>query len=132
MRWSALKLIIAQAVRENWDLLHIDIKSFVLYGLLNEAKPVFMEQPDGWETVAKPRDKFICLLSKSVYGHPAASHCAEKALKETLTKNQNFLPDTADDCVYVSNEKLPLYSVSGTHVHDILATCDLKGLNAEV
>ena len=68
-------------------------------------------------------------MDKSVDGHPAASHCAQKVLKETLTKNQNFIPATADDCVYVSNETLPLYSVSGTHVDDILATGDLKGLN---
>ena len=129
VRWSALKLIIAQAVRENLDLLHIDIKSFFLYGILDEAKPIFMEQPDGWETIDKPRDQFICLLDKSVYGHPAASHCAQKVLKATLTKNQNVLPATADDCVYVSYEKSPLYSVSGTHVDDILATGDFKGLN---
>ena len=37
VRWSALKLIISQAVLENWDLLHIDIKTFFLYGVLDEG-----------------------------------------------------------------------------------------------
>ena len=129
VRWSALKLIIAQAVKEGWDLLHLDIKAFFLYGILDGTKPVFMEQPDGWDTVDKPRDQFICLVDKSMYGHPAASHCAQKELKATMTKDQKFAPATADDCVYVSNEKLPLYAVSGTHVDDILATGDVKGLN---
>jgi hypothetical protein len=128
VRWSALKLIISQAVQENWDLLHIDIKTFFLYGVLDEGKPVFMEQPPGWDTIDKPSESFVCLLHKSVYGHPAASHCAQKVLKATLTKDLSFKPTEADDCVYVSNENMPVYAVAGTHVDDILATGDTKGL----
>jgi hypothetical protein len=129
VRWAATKLIIAQAVMEDWDLLHIDIKTFFLYGVLDEGKPVFMEQPEGWDTVEQPRDQFVCLLSKSVYGHPSASHCAQKVLKQTLTTNGSFLPTAADDCVYVSDERLPLYCVGGTHVDDILSTGDYPGLD---
>ncbi len=44
VRWAATKLIIAQAVLEDLDLLHIDIKTFFLYGVLDEGKPAFMEQ----------------------------------------------------------------------------------------
>ena len=129
VRWAATKLIMAQAVMEDWDLLHIDIKTFFLYGVLDEGKPVFMEQPEGWDTIEKPRDQFICLLSKAVYGHPSASHCAQKALKQTLTANGSFLPTSADDCVYISDPNLPLYCVGGTHVDDILSTGDQLGLD---
>ncbi len=45
VRWAATKLIIAQAVMEDLDLLHADIKTFFLYGVLDEGKPVFLEQP---------------------------------------------------------------------------------------
>ena len=128
VRWAATKLIMAQAVMQDWDLLHIDIKTFFLYGVLDEGKPVFMEQPEGWDTIEKPRDQFVCLLSKAVYGHPSASHCAQKVLKQTLTTNGSFLPTSADDCVYVSDPNLPLYCVGGTHVDDILSTGDQLGL----
>ena len=128
VRWAATKLIIAQAVMEDWDLLHVDIKTFFLYGVLDEGKPVFMEQPEGWDTIDKPKDQFICLLHKSMYGHPAASHCAQKVLKETLTTENNFTATTADDCVYVSDKRFPFYCVGGTHVDDILSTGDGDGL----
>ena len=128
MRWAATKLIIVQAVLEDLDLLHIDIKTCFLYGVLDDGKPVFMEQPEGWEALETPRDKFVCLLDKSMYGHSAASHCAQKVLKEVLTANNSFRPTTADDCEFVSNEKLPFFAVGGTHVDDILATGDQGGL----
>ena len=128
VRWAATKLIIAPTVLEDLDLLHIDIKTFFLYGVLDEGKPVFKEQPEGWEALETPRDEFVCLLDKSMYGHPAASHRAQKILKEVLTANDSFRPTTADDCVFVSNKKLPFFAVGGTHVDDILATGDQGGL----
>jgi hypothetical protein len=129
VRWNALKVLIAEAVQHDWDLLHIDIKTFFLYGVLDEGTKVFMEQPAGWDTADKPAKDYVCLLDKSVYGHPAASHCAQKVLKNTLTSEGKFSPTTADDCVYVSNPDLPGYSAAGTHVDDILAAGDSKGLS---
>ena len=128
VRWNALKVLIAEAVRNDWDLMHFDIKTFFLYGVLDEGTKVFMEQPAGWDTTDKPPKDYVCLLDKSVYGHPAASHCAQKVLKGTLTKGGNFSSTTADDCVYVSNPKISGYSAAGTHVDDILAAGDSKGL----
>ena len=90
VRWNALKLLIALAVEHDWDLLHIDIKTFFLYGVLDKGTIVFMEQPAGWDTVDKPAKDYVCLVAKSVYGHPAASHCAQKVLKESLTKANKF------------------------------------------
>ena len=43
-----------------------DIKTFFLYGLL--SKPVYMEQPDGWDTPEFPKADYICKLKKTLYG----------------------------------------------------------------
>jgi hypothetical protein len=129
VRWNALKVLIAVAVQNDWDLLHIDIKTFFLYGVLDEGTTVFMEQPSGWDTPDKPAKDYVCLLNKSVYGHPAAAHCAQKELKKNLTSGENFSQTTADDCVFVSNLNAPGYSAAGTHVDDILAVGDSKGLS---
>jgi hypothetical protein len=129
VRWNALKVLIAKAVQYDWDLLHIDIKTFFLYGVLDEGTTVFMEQPAGWDTPDKPAKDYVCLLDKSVYGHPAASHCAQKQLKGNLTGGGNFIQTTADDCVFVSNPNVSGFSAAGTHVDDILAVGDTKGLS---
>ena len=47
VRWDSLKVLIAVAVLHDYDMLHIDIKTFFLYGVLDEGTTVFMEQPSG-------------------------------------------------------------------------------------
>ena len=129
VRWNSLKVLIAKAVEMDWDLFHIDIKTFFLYGVFDEDTIVYMEQPAGWDSPDKPAKDYVCLLSKSVYGHPAAAHCAQKVLKENLVGGGNFVQTTADDCVYVSNSQVEGYSALGSHVDDGLAVGDSKGLS---
>jgi hypothetical protein len=54
VKWNSLKLLIANAVLNDWDLLHIDIKTFFLYGEFDKDTKVFMEQPEGWDTPEQP------------------------------------------------------------------------------
>jgi hypothetical protein len=128
VRWNALKLLVAAAVQNDWDLLLIDIKTFFLYGVFDDDTLVFMEQPAGWDTPDKPASEWICQLVKTCYGHPAASNEAQKVLNTTMTVDNKFLRTAADDCVYVSAPDTPGYAAAGTHVDDIFGTGDKQGL----
>jgi len=129
VRWNSQKVLLALANIFGWDVLLADIKTFFLYGVFDKDTLVYMEQPAGWDSPDKPAKDYVCLLRKSVYGHPAAAHCAQQVLKQTLVGGRNFAQTSADDCVYVSNPQVEGYAVLGSHVDDGLAVGDSKGLS---
>jgi hypothetical protein len=123
-------MLISIAVMRDFDIVLYDIKTFFLYGKLEDE--VFMEQPAGWEPEDKPRADWIWQLRRSMYGLPQASHCAQKKLHDTLEADGVFKRTTADDCVYVSQQGDPGkgngYAALGAHVDDLLGIGDEKGL----
>ena len=125
VRWNSIKMLIAVAVRFDFDIVLYDISTFFLYGELTDE--VYMEQPFGWEPDDKPREDYITQVMRGMYGLPQSGHCAQRKLKETLTGKGEFQPSSADDCVYVSQDH-EKYSILGTHVDDLLGTGDDAGL----
>jgi hypothetical protein len=63
-KWNSIRLVIAMAASEGWDLLHLDVKTTFLYGELNE--PVYMRIPLGF--ITPDNNNQVCLLCKSFYG----------------------------------------------------------------
>ena len=131
VRWNSVLMLIAIAVRHNFDIVLFDIKTFFLYGDLKDD--VFMEQQPGWEPDGKPRSDYICKLNRSMYGLPQASHCAQKKLDKTMTGGGDFKRTSADDCVYVTQQGHPDknngYGALGAHVDDCLGIGDAIGLD---
>jgi hypothetical protein len=142
VRFNSIKILFAIAVLHDWDIVLYDIRSFFLYGEF-EGEDVFMEQQPGWEPEGKPREDYVCKLNRTMYGHPAAAHYAQKKLKKALTAKDLFKATTADDCVYVSQplaaanpvqSSSPLleqeegYAAMGAHVDDLCGVGDDKGL----
>ena len=80
VRWNSIKILIAIAVKMDYDIVLFDISTFFLYGKLKDE--VYMEQPEGWEVEDKPKEEYICKLNRSMYGLPQAPHCAQQELKE--------------------------------------------------
>ena len=122
VRWEATLSLFALAVMHDLDIALIDIKTFFLYGKLDDL--VYMEQPPEWVDQRYPAEDYVCRLNKSMYGLPQASHCAQQKLRANLTANKKFTQTTADDCVYVSTKPDitgPDYVATGTHVDDCLA-----------
>jgi hypothetical protein len=120
---------VAIAVKYDLDIVLFDIKTFFLYGELEDE--VYMEQEPSWVDPDKPASDWICRLNKSMYGLPQASHCAQKILKTTLTDGDHFASTASDDCIFVSNHKKPGstdYAAMGTHVDDGLAIGGPSGL----
>jgi hypothetical protein len=124
VRWAAQLMLIAIAVKFDYDILLLDIETFFLYGELSNE--VFMEQPAGWEEEGYPREDYVWLVKKSMYGHPSASHCAQQKLREAL--DSNFHSTASDDCVFVTSDRTTGYSAMGAHVDDMLCVGDVDGL----
>jgi hypothetical protein len=123
VRWAAQLILIAIAVQFDYDITLVDIETFFLYGEL--SKPVYMEIPEGWEEEGKPREDFVCKVKKSMYGHPAAAHCAQTALRHAL--DGEFHSTAADDCVFVASKPESGYAAVGAHVDDLLTAGDAAG-----
>ena len=79
VRWNTIKVMFCTAVRDDLDITTADIKTFFLYGKLDDE--VYMEIPDGWDEDGKDGPDFVWKLKKSVYGLPQAGHCAQKIFK---------------------------------------------------
>ena len=109
--------MIAMAVQYDYDIVLYDIATFFLYGVLNHE--IFMEQAEGWDTADFPREHFIWLLNKTLYGLPEASCRAQLVLKGALIDEDDFKATTADDCVYTS---VPTPSTTPRLVHMLMTS----------
>ena len=131
VRWDSLKVLIAIAVKMDWDIVLYDIASFFLYGCLAEGAEMYMNIPYGWEgnDGDAPSTTNVWKLTGTLYGMPNAPHEAQKVLRTAMDDNQLFHATTADDCVYVTRDHTTGYCASGTHVDDTVAVGDDKGLD---
>ena len=133
VRWNSLKVLIAIAVRFDYDIVLFDIATFFLYGELTDE--VYMEQQPDWATPDKPKEDYVCRLNKSMYGLPQAPHCAQQELKKALTADNQFQPTASDDCIYVrtgvQHEKHPSDGSTGAHVDDCVAIGEPDGPGLE-
>ena len=129
VRWASLKIMFALAVLHDWDIVLWDIRTFFLYGKFHpDDPPVFMEQEDGWDTEDQPKATHIAQVHRTMYGHPAASNRANIILKETLTDGAVLKSTKNDDCVYTTTDHDSGFACVGSHVDDLPATGDSKGL----
>ena len=125
VRWEATLLLISMAVQHNFEISLIDIKTFFLYGDLEDD--VFMEQPLEWEEAGHPAADWICKLNRSMYGLPQAPHCAQKKLQGVLLK-AGLRQSVADDCIYIWGVLGdPDFAAIGTHVDDIVLAGTIPG-----
>jgi hypothetical protein len=144
VRFNSVKILFAIAVLHDWDVVLYDIRPFFLYGEFEGAERTssWSSSPAGNPRAGKPREDYVCKLNRTMYGHPAAAHYAQKQLKKALTDENSFKATTADDCVYVSQPLHPDapppspplyeqeggYAAMGAHVDDLCAIGDDKGL----
>ena len=87
-----------------------------------------MEQEDGWDTEDQPKVTHIARVNRTMYGHPAASNRANIILKETLTDGAILKSTKNDDCVYTTTDHDTGFACVGSHVDDLPATGDSRGL----
>ena len=67
--FESLRLLLALAILEDWEIHQLDVKSAFLNGVLD--KEIYMEQPQGF-IIARQENK-VCRLKKAIYGLKQAS-----------------------------------------------------------
>ena len=94
VKMDTLRFLIAIAVKENLDIVHMDVDTAFLYGVLKEE--IYMEQPVGFSQ--EPR-KLVCKLLKSIYGLKQASRTWNIHFTSIL-KTAGFTPSNMDPCLF--------------------------------
>lgn len=89
---QAIRMALWVAVFYKFEIWKLDIKTFFLYGDLEER--IFMRQPQGYEVGNK-----VCELSKALYGLKQSMRCALKCLTDQLAL-QGIYPLKTDQNIF--------------------------------
>ena len=98
-RFESLRLLLALAALENWEIHQMDVKSAFLNGVLNEE--IYMEQPQGF--IAAGQEKKVCRLKKAIYGLKQASRAWNQQFHGVLTE-LGFERTYSDAGIYVRHQ----------------------------
>src|SRR5882757_4386648 len=98
-RFESLRLLLALAALEDWEIHQMDVKSVFLHGVLDEE--IYMEQPQGFIT---PRTETkVCRLKKAIYGLKQASRAWNLQFHGVLI-SLGFKRMHADAGIYVCHQ----------------------------
>ena len=94
-RMDSIRILIAIAAQEKWELHHLDVKTAFLNGEIKED--IYITQPEGFEV--KGKEDHILKLKKALYGLKQAPRAWNSRLNEVLLK-QGFVRSKCDYGVY--------------------------------
>ncbi|PRQ37299.1 putative RNA-directed DNA polymerase [Rosa chinensis] len=127
VRHSTVRLVIALAAMNRWELRQLDVKNAFLHGDLREE--VYMQQPIGFTDPVHP--EYVCLLKKSLYG-------LKQAPRAWNEKFSNFLPalgfhfSHSDPSLFIKNSEKGVVALL-LYVDDIIVTgSDTEGIIAVI
>lgn len=95
VRYESIRMLLAIAAKEDYEIAQFDVKTAFLYGSLKEI--IYMEQPRGFEDKTKPNA--VCKLNKSLYGLQQSPRVWNSKFVEFL-KCFNFNQIESDHCVF--------------------------------
>src|SRR5205807_10495289 len=95
-RFESLRLLLALAALEDWEIHQMDVKSAFFHGLLD--KEIYMEQPKGF--IAPDQESKVCLLKKAIYGLKQASRAWNQQFHGVLS-DLGFTRTHSDAGVYI-------------------------------
>jgi hypothetical protein len=116
-RLEAIRLLLALAANQNWEVHHMDVKSAFLNGDLTEE--VYVTQPPGF--VAAGSENKVLRLKKALYGLHQAPRAWYQKLDESLT-SVGFLSYPSDPAIYCRGNKKGDRLVVGVYVDDLVIT----------
>ena len=114
VRLDTLRLLMALAAEHDWEIDVIDFTSAYLNGELPDDKPVYMQQPPGFEVAEKC--EYVLKLKKAIYGLKNAGYHWYNTLRSLLLSiglNQSI----SDPAVFFYTEPGCVIIVA-THVDD--------------
>ena len=113
---DTIRLIIALAACEGWEIHHLDVKTAFLHGELKEE--VFVLQPEGFQVAGKQNK--VYKLKKALYGLKQAPRAWNTKLNKILLE-QKFQRCSKEPSLYRKEEKKELLIVV-VYVDDLLVT----------
>ena len=79
-RFETIRILLALAALEDWDIESLNVKTTYLYGELDEE--IYMDQPEGY--IKKGQERKVCRLLKSLYGLEQSALQWNKELHKSL------------------------------------------------
>lgn len=114
-KFTTIRVILAMAVAQDWELHQMDVKTAFLYGDLKEE--VYMEQPDGFKDKDKP--DHVCHLLQALYGLKQAPKMWYAKLDEFLVAELSFEHIDGDSCLYILRDREEVVVLT-VYVDDLL------------
>lgn len=96
VRYESLRILLAIAATEDYEISKFDVKTAFLYGDLKEE--IYMEQPDGY--TKKRKQSLVCRLLHSLYGLRQSSRSWNEKFVNFLS-DFGLEPIESDKCVFV-------------------------------
>lgn len=126
---SSLRLIIAIAAINGWEVHQMDAVTAFLYSDLSEV--IFVEQPEGY--VEEGQEGKVCMLLKSLYGLKQAPKYWQDDVQEYLI-SIGFKQCEIDHCVYIRYDAVSgKFTAVYVHVEDLAITGnDIPTFKAEI
>lgn len=95
---GVISWMFALAASGEWDIEQIDVETAYLYRKIDRIK--YVSVPEG---ISIDRNKFVCLLSKALYGLPTAPKCWYLEISSFIIEC-GFQQIEREQCVYVKTE----------------------------
>lgn len=116
-RLDSIRLLLALAALEDWDIHQIDVKTAFLNGELDEE--IYMDQPEGYRIPGQ--ETKVYRLLKALYGLKQASRLWYLRLRETLLDINFEEMLTGDVCIFIYRRQVgdPILTVLIIYVDDI-------------
>ncbi|XP_021831951.1 uncharacterized protein LOC110771896 [Prunus avium] len=116
VRHTTVRLVLAHATKNHWELHQLDVKNAFLHGDLQEE--VYMKQPQGFEDAIHP--SHICKLLKSLYGLKQAPR-AWNAKFTSYLPTLGFILSHSDPSLFVKHTGTDIVLLL-FYVDDIIVT----------
>nr|GEU53607.1 ribonuclease H-like domain, reverse transcriptase, RNA-dependent DNA polymerase [Tanacetum cinerariifolium] len=115
-RMETVRLLLAIAVNNKWEVHHLDVKFVFLHGDLKEE--VYVTQPKGF--IKRQDNEKVYRLIKALYGPRQAPHAWNIKLDNTL-KSLNFKKYALEQAIYTKTSKDSTLLI-GVYVDDLIIT----------
>jgi transposase InsO family protein len=97
-KFTSIRMLLALAARYDLEIHQMDVRTAFLNGDLDVD--IYMEQPEGYSTIARGEQRLVCKLQKALYGLKQAGRAWNEKMVDALLR-LHFTPLDSDSCVFV-------------------------------
>ena len=116
-RWDTIRMILAMATVNNWQVFQLDVKSAFLHGELEED--VYIEQPKGYEQ--KGEEEKVLKLRKALYGLKQAPRAWYSRIEAYFVK-EGFQKCPSEYTLFAKIQKEGRILIVSIYVDDLIFT----------